>query len=181
MSLNNFLDRYRGNDFLRSVTVLAGGTAAAQLLMVLLLPVLTRLYSPQDFNTLSVYLGLLSIFSVVATLRFELAISLPEEDGEAAHLLALGLGFSFLTALLVGFGLLLGSDFFTAWLGLPKLAACFWVLPIGVFYRALTVPCNSGWVVEKDFPRSLKLRFSKHCQQVRYSCSTVVYSQVHWV
>lgn len=96
MSLNNFLDRYRGNDFLRSVTVLAGGTAAAQLLMVLLLPVLTRLYSPQDFNTLSVYLGLLSIFSVVATLRFELAISLPEEDGEAAHLLALGLGFSFL-------------------------------------------------------------------------------------
>ncbi|RDI06153.1 O-antigen/teichoic acid export membrane protein [Pseudomonas fluorescens] len=133
MSLNNFLDRYRGNDFLRSVTVLAGGTAAAQLLMVLLLPVLTRLYSPQDFNTLSVYLGLLSIFSVVATLRFELAISLPEEDGEAAHLLALGLGFSFLTALLVGFGLLLGSDFFTAWLGLPKLAACFWVLPIGVF------------------------------------------------
>ncbi|WVV48779.1 oligosaccharide flippase family protein [Pseudomonas sp. NA13] len=107
---------------------MAGGTAAAQLLMVLLLPVLTRLYSPQDFNTLSVYLGLLSIFSVVATLRFELAISLPEEDGEAAHLLALGLGFSFLTALLVGFGLLLGSDFLPHGLGYRN-----WLLVFGCF------------------------------------------------
>jgi len=133
MHLRRFFDKYSKSDFLRSVTVLAGGTAAAQFLMVLLLPLLTRLYSPEDFNTLAVYLGLLSIFSVVATLRFELAISLPEEDDEAAHLLALGIGCSLLTALLVGLGLLLGMDVLAAWLGDPSLSIYFWVLPIGVF------------------------------------------------
>ncbi|MBT2342223.1 MULTISPECIES: oligosaccharide flippase family protein [Pseudomonas] len=133
MHLNKIFDKYRANDFFKSVTVLVGGTAAAQLLLVLILPLLTRLYSPQDFNMLSVYLGLLSIFSVVATLRFELAISLPEDDLEAMHLLGLGIGFSFLTALVVGVGLLITSESLAAWLGQPSLAGCFFVLPVGVF------------------------------------------------
>jgi O-antigen/teichoic acid export membrane protein len=126
------MNRYKGSDFLRSVTLLVGGTAVAQLLMVLLLPVLTRLYSPQDFSTLSVYLGLLSIFSVVATLRFELAIPLPADDEDAANILALGLVCSAVTALLVALALYLCSAELANWLGAPELSRYFWILPIGI-------------------------------------------------
>lgn len=133
MPLARIVSRYRESDFLRSVTLLVGGTAVAQLLMVLLLPFLTRLYSPQDFNTLSVYLGLLSILSVVATLRFELAIPLPESEVDAANILALGLGFSAVTAVFVAGAVFLGGAHLSSWLGLQESSFYFWVLPIGVF------------------------------------------------
>ena len=52
--------RYRwasipGGAFARHVATLASGTAVGQLLLVLALPVLTRLYSPADYGALAVY------------------------------------------------------------------------------------------------------------------------------
>jgi len=126
-------NRYKGNDFLRAVTVLVGGTAIAQLVMILLLPVLTRLYSPEDFNTLSVYLALLGILGVIATLRFELAIPQPQCDEDAANLLALSLASSVVTALLVAALLYLSSPYLAGLLKLTEMSAYFWMLPVGVF------------------------------------------------
>lgn len=133
MSLGKMLAKYQDRIFFRSVAVLVGGTAIAQVLMVLILPILTRLYTPEDFSILSVYLGLLSIFSVIATLRLELAIPLPAEDEEAFNVLALSLFFSLVTALLAGGALVFGGDTLADWLGQPKLSLYFWVLPAGIF------------------------------------------------
>jgi len=43
------------NAFARGVSVLVGGTVGAQALMVLASPLLTRLYTPEDFGLLVVY------------------------------------------------------------------------------------------------------------------------------
>ena len=50
------------------------GTAAGQLVSLLLSPALTRIYSPQQFGVLSVYTALLTILVVIASLRYELTI-----------------------------------------------------------------------------------------------------------
>lgn len=55
------------NRFARSVSILAGGTAAGQAIVVLASPILTRLYTPEDFGLLAVYAALLGIISVVAS------------------------------------------------------------------------------------------------------------------
>src|SRR5690606_42020419 len=54
------------NSFARGVSVLVGGTAGAQMILVLAAPLLTRLYSPEDFGVLAVYVGLLAIAAVVS-------------------------------------------------------------------------------------------------------------------
>jgi len=69
------------NAFVRSVSVLVGGTAGAQILLVLAAPLLTRLYTPEDFGLLAVYASLLALIGVISSLRYELAIPLPEDDG----------------------------------------------------------------------------------------------------
>ena len=93
------------NTFARGVSVLVGGTAGAQLLTVLAAPILTRLYSPEDFGLLAVYASLLGLIGVVASLRYELAIPLPESDEEAAHVMVLSLlillGMTVLTAIVM--------------------------------------------------------------------------------
>jgi len=120
------------NAFARGVSVLVGGTAGAQLLTVLAAPLLTRLYSPEDFGVLAVYASLLALIGVISSLRYELAIPLPEDDTEAANVAALSLilvGIStLLSAVLV---LLLGTPIAEA-LGVPALAGYLWLLPVGV-------------------------------------------------
>jgi O-antigen/teichoic acid export membrane protein len=139
------------NAFARGVSVLVGGTAAAQLLTVLAAPLLTRLYSPEDFGLLAVYASLLALISVIASLRYELAIPLPEDDGEAANVAALSLilvGISTLfSGVLVGF---LGATIAAA-LGVPALADYFWLLPVGVLLGGAYTVFNYWSVRAKRF------------------------------
>ena len=67
----------------------ASGTAVAQLLLALAMPVLTRLYTPADYGALAVYSSMLTVLVVVASLRYEPAIPLPEDEMTAGSLLVL--------------------------------------------------------------------------------------------
>lgn len=123
---------FRRMDFLKATAVLAGGTASAQLLTVAALPILTRLYTPADFELLAVYLALLGILSSIACLRFEIAIPLPVSDDEGADLLFAALfstGLISTTTLAVS---LLWPEPIAAVLGVPRFSAYLWLLPLGV-------------------------------------------------
>lgn len=140
------------NRFARSVGVLAGGTAAGQAVVVLASPVLTRLYSPEDFGLLAVYAGLLGIFAVVASLRYQLAIPLPESDEEAAGIAVLSLvvvlGMTLLTTLLVIF---FGPPI-TALLNIPELASYLWLLPVGLLLTGVYQVFNYWAIRRNAFP-----------------------------
>jgi len=121
------------SQFARSVGVLVGGTASAQLLLILAAPLLTRLYTPDDFGLLAVYAGLLSIIAVIASLRYELAIPLPKSDQEAAHVVALSLLIVAAMTIVCGVIVFIYGELIAAQLGVPRLAYYFWLLPLGVF------------------------------------------------
>ena len=118
--------------FAKSVSVMAGGTAGSQLIAVLAAPILTRIYTPEHFGLLAVYASLLALIGVVASLRYELAIPLPESDVAAANVAVLCLGLvgiaTFLTVVLVVFA----GQPVAELLGTPALASYFWLLPVGV-------------------------------------------------
>ncbi len=72
--------------FRSDVLALMSGTAIAQAVTVAVSPLLTRLFAPQAFGALGVYLSLLAITGAAATLRFDQALMLPQQDDEAARL-----------------------------------------------------------------------------------------------
>lgn len=57
--------------FLRSVLILFSGTSVAQLVPILVSPLLTRLYSPSDFGIYGQLMAIILLSSIVATFRFE--------------------------------------------------------------------------------------------------------------
>lgn len=123
------------NSFVRGVGVLVGGTVGAQLITLLAAPLLTRLYGPDEFGMLAVYVSLLALIGVVSSLRYELAIPLPESDVEAANVAILSLILVVLVTIISGIVLLqIGQDLASA-LGVPTLARYFWLLPIGVLLK----------------------------------------------
>lgn len=77
--------------FIRNVVTLMTGTTFAQALMILVAPILTRLYSPEDFGVYALYISILGIIAVVACWCYEFAIVLPENDEDAANILVISL------------------------------------------------------------------------------------------
>lgn len=81
----------RNKPFLKNILTLLTGTTIAQAIPIAISPILTRIYTPEDFGLLALYLSITSIIAVTITARYELAIMLPEDDKDAINLLALSI------------------------------------------------------------------------------------------
>jgi len=149
MKIPGFMRRFLPKSaFAKSVSILVGSTAIGQTITVLASPLLTRIYSPEDFGTLAVFASFLGVVAVVASLRYELALPLPEEDETAANVLALSLSIVVANTLLVGFLVWLFGDKLVKIVNAPRLHSFLWLVPLGImgagFYQVL-----SFWAVRK--------------------------------
>ncbi|PJD96591.1 MAG: hypothetical protein CK426_08070 [Legionella sp.] len=100
-----------------NILVAISGTTIAQLLPILITPLLTRLYSPTDFGIFSLYLGIVSICSVIVSARYELAIMQSKSDKEAINVTSIAVFFTFLNSLLLLFLIYLLKGHILQWLG----------------------------------------------------------------
>lgn len=117
---------------LRAVLALVSGTALAHGLTALALPVLSRLYGPGDFGLLAVFSSAMSIIAVASCLRYDVAVSMPEHDEDAWHLLVIALLAALGVAAMLATLVSLFPNAVAARLGQPALASQLWLLPLGV-------------------------------------------------
>lgn len=117
--------------------VLAGGTAFAQALGVLVLPLITRLYSPEEFALFAVYTSIVGILTVAICLRFEIAIPLPEKDEDALSLFMLSLLSNILLTTLLAVVIFFFQESIFTLIQQPQLKPYQWLIPIGVFLAGL--------------------------------------------
>lgn len=140
-----FIER---GSFLRSVVILARGTGIAQLVLVLLIPIITRIYSPGEFGVLAIYASWVSILAILASLRIEIAIPLPEKDEEAASLLILATGsIILLTVLITGLGLAF-PEIYSKHPNIHVLDTLIWAVPLGTFATS-TYSILQYWATRK--------------------------------
>lgn len=143
---------------IHSLGILVGGTAFAQALAVLALPLLTRLYSPAEFSVLAVFAAVLGILSVVACLRFEIAVPIPEDERDAVNLFALALGFGLAVSAFVGLVVLAIGDQLISWLGIQVLAPYLWMIPFGMAIASAYAGTQYWSTRKKKFSRIAKTR-----------------------
>lgn len=147
--------------FVRGVLALSTATAIGQAIAILTSPVITRLYSPEDFGVLAVYSSYLGIIIVIASLRYELAIPLPRSDGSAANVLALSLvnlaGVTALTGLVVA---LFGKRI-VVWSNTPQLISYIWLLPLGVLLGGAYQAFNYWAIRKRAFTRLARTKIQQ--------------------
>jgi len=163
MNLVQVLARVRADGFVRSVSVLVGGTALAHGITALSLPLVTRLYTPSDFSVLAVFTGLFAILSVAACLRFDVAIPIPEDDGDAANVLGLALISSAVVSAAVAFGVLIAPDILAGWLNQPALQRYLWLLPPAVMLAGSYSALQFWFVRRKAFGSIARTRIAQSC------------------
>lgn len=131
--MNTFIkNRLPKNKFLQRVGVLVGGTAIGQLIAILTLPILTRLYDPEAFSILAVYVSVLTLLTVVSGMCLEYAIPLPKSDRIAAALLLLAITSVLIFTSLTTLAIIFIPHIFNA-LTNDKISQYLWLLPMGVF------------------------------------------------
>jgi len=111
----------KNNKFVRNIATLMSGTAVAQIFPILLSPILTRIYSAEEFGSFANYVALVSIGTIFATAKYEFAVTLPKRQGDANSLVVAIFGLSL--AVSVAFFLVtrLFKDFFEKKFGLENI------------------------------------------------------------
>lgn len=128
--MNNSSKTGSRQSFLRDLATLMSGTLLAQAIPILLMPILSRLWTQGDFGLLGTYSAYVAIFGVLATGRFDMALMLPKRDLDASCLLALGFAATIVTSILI-FSVLILVQFFTE-AGVSPIDEWYFFIPLGV-------------------------------------------------
>lgn len=142
-------------DFLKSLVVLLSGTLIAQLLNVAFIPVLSRVYSPDELGVLNFYIQIVTFVTAIVTLRLELSLPLEKYEGHRYTLFRYALRWTFLLSIVSFLPIIIVltiNDFqlVFSWLLL--------LIPIGVLLHALF---NLGMYWELGQSRYSKITYAK--------------------
>ncbi len=125
------------SEFSRHVLTLMTGTTIAQAIPIAISPILTRIYTPEDFGVFALYMSVASILSVVATGRYELAIMLPKKDEDAINIVALSILISFLVSLISFLIVFIFNSEITQLLGNSEISNWLYFIPITVLLTGI--------------------------------------------
>jgi O-antigen/teichoic acid export membrane protein len=128
-----FIQIIKKYDFAKNTLTLMLGTIIAQAISIAIFPILTRIYSPEDFGLLSLYVAFISVLGVIATGRYELAIMLPKEEEDAKDLIKLSVLIAFIISAIIAIPLTFWRSEISDYFGNPAMARWLYLIPISIF------------------------------------------------
>ncbi len=141
------------SEFSRNVIKVIGGTGLAQAITIGISPILSRLYSPDDFGLLYLFSALTAILLVPSTGRYEMAVLIPEREQDAYSLVAgaalLSTSFSLLILVIVWW---LNPEI-SQLLGSPDIGPWLYWLPLAIWLQGLLATLNVWQNRHKRFGR----------------------------
>jgi O-antigen/teichoic acid export membrane protein len=157
----NPLDKFKRSAFLQNVSVMMGGTIIASVIPAIIQPILTRIYTADDIGLYNLYFYFIGTFTCIASLRYDLAVPLPDNKEDTDRVAILSLIMSAIVSSL----LMIPAYFFrfeiAALLNSPRMS--FWILivPAGVFFGGVYQTFNYWLIRHQAFKASAINRISQ--------------------
>jgi len=121
----------------------------------MLQPVLRRIYTPEDFGAMSVYLSLLGVITIVSSLRYEATIVLPKNNNEAANILSLAFIINIIFCIILLLALLFFRDEIVGLINFPqKYSRFLYLLPVASLFFGIYQSINYWLIRQKAFKAS---------------------------
>lgn len=133
MNFKKFLPK---SEFSKNVLTLMTGTAFAQALPILISPILTRLYSDEDFGLFSLYSSIVIGVLTIGSLRYNMAIVLPKEDTEAKQLVTLSRKIVLLVSIITTILLIYFSSVIVELINAKGIESYFFIAGISIYILA---------------------------------------------
>ncbi|HRD01767.1 MAG TPA: oligosaccharide flippase family protein [Candidatus Saccharicenans sp.] len=87
--LRDFFVNLKKSSFLKNILIIMSGTAVAQIIAYALSPIISRLFTPEDFGIFGSFNAIASIVGSLITLDYSQALMLPKGKSEAINLFCL--------------------------------------------------------------------------------------------
>ncbi|MBP3912341.1 MAG: oligosaccharide flippase family protein [Niameybacter sp.] len=139
------------NNFINNILVIASGTACAQLINTILSPVITRIYSPEEYGILTLYTSIIGIFSVITSLRYESTIAIADDEDTAINMGCVSLYILMLMTIIYTIFIGIFGSKILAWFQAEGLYKYRYLIPIGLFFIGLYNICVQWAYRNKDF------------------------------
>lgn len=168
--IKRFKKTKKNNLFLGNVLTILTGTTFAQALPVIASPILTRIYSPDEFGEFGLFIAILGVLSVIVCMRYELAIALPLEHRNAINLFVLSICISIVFSTII-FVVSLIINMTSIYHEIPpELAKVIWILPFAVLLTGI-FQALLNWNIRMN-------RFKVIAKTQFYRSSSIVTSQI---
>ncbi len=132
--IKNYINK---SEFTKNALTLVTGTTIAQILPIVISPILTRIYSPEDFGVLALFMSIVIIFGIIANGGYELAIILPEKQADAINIFILGLIISTVFSLFLMLIIIIFHDKILILLNNQDISFWLYIVPFVVFLFGL--------------------------------------------
>ena len=125
------------SEFSRNVLTLMTGTTIAQAIPIAISPILTRIYTPEDFGVVALFMAIVMIFGSIISARYEFAIMLPEKETDAINLVALSILIMIIISFTLFMIIIFNIDLFTKLLKNNEIRLWLYFIPLIVFFLGL--------------------------------------------
>lgn len=136
-------------NFISNVLKLISGTIIAQIIGIVLIPIITRLYSPSDYGIFQLFLSTSSILAIISCYSYQLSIMLPKEDEDSVNIVSLCIILVILNSFFFGIIIFFFSDWISELLHAPMLSQYLFLMPFVVLFNGIMIVMNY-WLSRKE-------------------------------
>ncbi|MCF7917300.1 MAG: oligosaccharide flippase family protein [Candidatus Omnitrophica bacterium] len=146
--------------FAKDVLKMASAPFCTQILAIILMPIVTRLYNPDVYGIFHLFSSVVAPIAAFAGFSYSSAVVLPKKDDLASNLLFISIASTVFIALLTIPFIWFGSNLILRWLKAPELIIYLWLIPIDIFAHGMYLSLRFWNVRCKCFGRIAVSRIS---------------------
>lgn len=150
------LNRIKNSAYARDTSILTLGVIIAQVIPLIAYPILSRLYSPEDFGILSTLTSITALLSIFGSLRYENAILITKTSRLAAELIIAIQVIAIILLSLIGLLFIIFSNRISLLLNAPQIRNWLWICPICA-YCIIIFECYNEWCVKHALFKNLSI------------------------
>ena len=135
---------------IRNFTKLLSANLVAQVIGLVVYPILTRMYAPEDFGLLNLFLSIGGVLIILSTAEYYYAIVLPKEETDAEQVLGVGVLWLVATTILVGLSVAFARPISLLFKS-PDLTSYYWLMPLYVFAMGAWNLLNYWYIRHKEY------------------------------
>ncbi|MDD3944776.1 MAG: oligosaccharide flippase family protein [Bacteroidales bacterium] len=155
MKSQNIISKYReklkNSLFFQNIAVVAGGNVTAKLIGIIAAPIITRLYTPEDYGIFSVFLSVVGVVGSLATLRYAVTIPIAKEEKLADNILKLCFLITLSLSIVWFIAIALFGNFFTFQFSAEQLQPYLWLMPVVFLGKGIYEALNNWAVRTRKF------------------------------
>ncbi|MFK8032490.1 MAG: oligosaccharide flippase family protein [Gammaproteobacteria bacterium] len=143
------LARLRQSEFIVNVSKVFAGNGIVFAISLFAIPVVSRLYTPEHYGVIGLFISISSVVAIIATLKYEMALVLPEKDETAGDLLRATFLVTVLISLLTLVAIAVMKLCCSRFQIVESLGRYIWLLPVIIFLTATSKLLVNGWLIRK--------------------------------